>query len=333
MAEVFRGPLFVVGMPRSGTKLLRELLIRHERVRIPRTETEFFPQLQAYVAREGGDMSGRPRFDRMYEWCQRIPYFRYARRRGEVISADDWYGGCRDWGAAGLFEALLRHDAGAPFGSDLIWGDKSPSYIRCIGELAAQFSSARFIHIVRDVRDQVLSSREVWGKDMLRAAQRWSDDVGHGMAEGRQLGVRYAWLRYEDLTADPEGALQRMCEFLAIDFRHSMLELDRAPENLGAARDVRGILSNNSGKYLQRLTSRQIAAIESIAGGRAEELGYRLTAPRGPRRLSKTSMLWRQVKDAAMLIARRSRSLGFKESALFHYRYRQATSGRSRGRG
>src|SRR5688572_4391082 len=131
-AEAFTGPLFVVGMPRSGTKLLRELLMRHERICIPRTETEFFPELQAYVAHHGGDMSVRARFDRMYQWCQRFPYFRYAKRRGELIAADTWYAGCRGWGAAGIFEALVRHDVDAPFGSDRVWGDKSPSYIRCM---------------------------------------------------------------------------------------------------------------------------------------------------------------------------------------------------------
>jgi hypothetical protein len=186
------------------------------------------------------------------------------------------------------------------------------------------------VHIVRDVRDQVLSSHDAWGKDMLRAAQRWTDHVGLGMAAGREIGARYAWLRYEDLTAEPESVLRRLCDFLGVDFRQSMLELDRAPENLGAARQVRGNLPNNSGKFLHRQTSRQLAAIEAIAGVRAEEMGYTMTAPHRPRRLSNTSMLWRQGKDGLILIARRSRSLGLKESALFHYRHRQGVSGKSR---
>jgi hypothetical protein len=331
MAEPFRGPLFIVGLPRSGTKLLRELLTRHEQIRIPRTETEFFPELQAYVLGQAGDLSERSRFGRMYDWCLRFPYFRYARRRGELISADEWFAACRKWDAAGVFEALIRHDADAAFDSDKVWGDKSPSYVSCIGQLAAHFPSARFVHIVRDVRDVVLSARDAWGKDMLRAAQRWSDDVGRGMTAGREVGARYTWLRYEDLTADPAAALRRLCNFLGLDFQPAMLDLDRAPENLGAARQVRGILPNNTRKFLARLTPRQLAAIESIAGARAEEIGYQMTAPRSPRRLSSASMWLRQGKDAAVMVVRRSRALGIRESALFHFRYRQATSGRSRG--
>jgi len=326
MGERFRGPVFVVGVPRSGTKLLRELLTRHPRVRIPRTETECFPQLHAYVSRHGGALADRVAFDRMYEWCLRFPYFRYARRRKELISAAQWFATCRAWNAAGLFEALIRHDAAAPFDSDTVWGDKSPSYVSCIGELAAEFPAARFVHIVRDVRDVVLSAHDAWGKDLLRAAQRWSDDVARGMSAGGGVGARYTWLRYEDLTADPRASLERLCEFLALDFDPAMLELERASENIGAARDVRSILANNTRKYVARLSVRELAAIESIAGECAQQLGYPVTAPRCARRLSKASMWWRQGKDAVALVARRSKSLGFREAALFHLRYRQATS-------
>ena len=35
----FRGPLFLIGMPRSGTKLLRDLLNRHSRIAIPDNES------------------------------------------------------------------------------------------------------------------------------------------------------------------------------------------------------------------------------------------------------------------------------------------------------
>ena len=41
----WEGPLFIVGMPRSGTKLLRGLLNQHPRIRIPDFETEFAPFL------------------------------------------------------------------------------------------------------------------------------------------------------------------------------------------------------------------------------------------------------------------------------------------------
>ena len=61
----FQGPLFVVGMPRSGTKLLRGLLNEHSRIGIPLNETEFLPHwLRSWTER--GDLSEPAAFERFY---------------------------------------------------------------------------------------------------------------------------------------------------------------------------------------------------------------------------------------------------------------------------
>ena len=52
-AARWTGPLFIIGMPRSGTKLLRGLLEQHPRVRVPTIETEFFPFLVRWVQQRG----------------------------------------------------------------------------------------------------------------------------------------------------------------------------------------------------------------------------------------------------------------------------------------
>src|SRR3712207_8142317 len=49
----------------------------------------------------------------------------------------------RSFGPAEVFEALVRHDVGAPRGSDAIWGDKSPMYTEHIGLLAELYPQAR----------------------------------------------------------------------------------------------------------------------------------------------------------------------------------------------
>ena len=41
----FTGPIFIVGMPRSGTKLLREILNNHSLIAIPDNESHFIPYL------------------------------------------------------------------------------------------------------------------------------------------------------------------------------------------------------------------------------------------------------------------------------------------------
>src|SRR3712207_7075395 len=105
----------------------------------------------------------------------------------------------RSFGPAEVFEALVRHDVGAPRGSDLIWGDKSPMYTEHIGLLAELYPQARFIHIVRDARDCCLSAHNAWRKNMVRWAQRWAEGVTKARADGRRIPDRYLEIRYEDL--------------------------------------------------------------------------------------------------------------------------------------
>lgn len=327
----FRGPVFIVGMPRSGTKLLRELLCNHGQIRIPRIETEFFSEMSRYVANRGGSLGDMREFRQFYEWIRRFPYFWYAERQGRLISAEEWFEAATAKTVAGLFEALVRHDAEAGPGTDLIWGDKSPSYVTKLDEISGHFPRARFIHIVRDARDQALSARRAWGKDVLRAAQRWNDDVSVGLRQGHALGSRFCMVRYEDLTADPASALKRLCLFLDVLFDSRMLVLDRAPENLGATKGVRAIVAGNSGQFRAGLAANEVAEIENIAGTMLVELGYEVLGRVRPRRLSRMSMRWRQAKDYVALVRQRAATEGLHGSLGFHFRYWQATSSHRKG--
>ena len=43
--DIFTGPLFILGMPPSGTKLLRDLLNRNPRIGFPTLDNDFIPYL------------------------------------------------------------------------------------------------------------------------------------------------------------------------------------------------------------------------------------------------------------------------------------------------
>jgi hypothetical protein len=74
LASRFSGPLFIVGMPRSGTKLLRDLLRGHPLIGIPTTEANLLPRWAAEWHRLG-DLSDRERFAAFYRRAVRAPYF------------------------------------------------------------------------------------------------------------------------------------------------------------------------------------------------------------------------------------------------------------------
>lgn len=324
---VFNGPLFIVGMPRSGTKLLRNLLNQHPRVCLLEVETEFLPWLVHHVG-EYGDLLDLQNFRRFHADIVRFPYFMYRSDEGRVLEANTWHAACRRHDAGGVFEALVRSEVAAPSGSSMIWGDKSPSYIDDIPLISSLYPQARFIHIIRDVRDYCLSMRKAWGKDMFRAAQRWADGVAGAREDGTRVGSAYLEVRYEDLLGDVEGTMRRVCEHLGIELDPSILELEKPSENIGDARGASKVVKGNFGKFRNLMRPAELKRIESIAKPVLQACGYELVYPSiTARSLSSTERFLAQARDGWNLMRAESKERGMVGAILFHVRYFRATRG------
>lgn len=115
------------------------------------------------------------------------------------------------------------------------WGDKTPAY--CFHQRAIEkvLPEARFIHVIRDGRDVALSLRPLWfspGNDLAVQAAYWSRHVLAARREG-PLCRYYHEVRYEDLVMAPEKTLQRVCDFIDLEYDAAMLQYyERAPERL-----------------------------------------------------------------------------------------------------
>jgi hypothetical protein len=326
-ATPYAGPLFLVGMPRSGTKLLRELLNRHPKISIPGSETEFLPYL-AHRWANFGNISDKDAFRKFYSQITRQSYFSYQREAKRLITASAWYDACREFTPAGVFEALIRLDVAAAADSGIIWGDKSPSYIDDLLLIKRLYPAARFIHIIRDVRDYCLSINKAWGKDMLRAAQRWADNIESARAVGRQMGRDYLELRYEELVSDTESAMRQAASFLGLAYDPKTLALAQPAENLGGARGETRVVTDNFGKFKEQLDRRMLRRIEALAGETMVTCGYSLAMPAQPRvRLSRFGMLAAQCRDSFNLLRFGRRERGVVGALKFHLRYFLATRG------
>lgn len=288
-------------MPRSGTKLLRGLLGQNARIGIPNFETEFLP---FWVSRweSYGDLSQRAAFHAFYERAVEIPYFTYLGREGALIREEDWYASCADFSVGGVFEALIRHDADAPRGGDRIWGDKSPSYITHLPLIKRLYPEARFVHIVRDVRDYCLSVQSAWKKNPLRAAQRWVDGLRRARADAAPFTADVLDLRFEDLISDPQAQLRRVCDFIGVEFDDAMLTLDRTFELRGDAKGLRTIKRDNTEKWRTRMAPRLRERIERIAGEELARQGYPVDYSGPTQRVGAAEMKIYQAVDFANLI-------------------------------
>ncbi|MEI9987347.1 MAG: sulfotransferase [Aliidongia sp.] len=198
-------PVFIVGMPRSGTTLTEQIIASHG---------------QAYGAGE------RP-FAR-----QSLGILPQIMHRAEddpltCLAAAD--ATALEVAATWHLDRLAALDGGAA----LRVVDKMPDNYAFLGWLAVLFPRARFIYCRRDLRDVALSC---WITNF--SAIRWANDLDHLtqrilqhkriMAHWREvLPVRVLEVDYEEMVADQEGQSRRLIEWLGLEWDESCLSFHK----------------------------------------------------------------------------------------------------------
>ncbi|MEE9376878.1 MAG: sulfotransferase [Candidatus Lokiarchaeia archaeon] len=294
-------PIFLVGMPRSGTKLLRGLLNQHPLIEISNVETHFLPFWEKHW-KKYGDLSDKNNFLQFYDQVTtKNPYFIYMREKGGMIEENNWYQCCENFKISGVFEALMRHDTNTLVGSEKIWGDKTPSYLIHISLIKGHFPSAKIIHIVRDVRDYSLSMNVAWGKNIIRSTSRWVEEISVFRKNLEDYGNDILELRYEDLLDNPEKQLVRICNFINLEFDKGMLQLTVPCEQLGDTQKDIAIVKSNKKKFLSKMTSKECELLESIARPILEIYDYPVEYKGKIKRINKVQMLLYKIIDGINL--------------------------------
>jgi hypothetical protein len=150
------------------------------------------------------------------------------------------------------------------------------------------FPTAQVIHAIRDGRDVTASSLDAYRgprffyTDPYYHARTWSDRVLCGRRAGRALPPdRYHEVRYEDLTADPQGRLRDLCRFLGESFHPSMaspsVEARRHHHSRGIHQLVRGpVTTARSGRWRADLLPQDQRLVQRVAAKALTDLGYPL---------------------------------------------------------
>jgi hypothetical protein len=281
----------VVGCPRSGTTLLAVMLDSHPKVAVP-PETAFLPELCKLASREPAALRER--------------FF-------DLVTTDRW--GVSNWNDLGLDREHFRQRlvelsefsitaglrvlfgmyadrAGKP-----LYGEKTPADASFMPGIATLLPEARFVHIVRDPRDVVLSlGRTSVGLGVEQAARQWATIVATARAARGHVAHLHE-VRYEDLLAEPEARLRAICAFLDLEYSARMLDhrasgarhvaqlRDRplpdgratVPHALRAKLHenlTQPIRADRAGGWRDAMSAADRAKVEAIAGPLMRELGY-----------------------------------------------------------
>jgi len=197
-----------------------------------------------------------------------------------------------------LYRAVLGHETRRA--GKTVPCEQTPRYLFSIAEIRTAFPEARFINMVRDPRDVMLSQKNKWRtyrhgswnmplREAVRvwanyhpvlAAKLWSAAVRRGAAFG--AAERVLTVRFEDLIADPRETVARICDFLGIAFDESML----AAEDIGSSAKAdqpgrRGINPEASGRWRKGgLSHREVAICERLCAREMHAMGYLAAGPR-----------------------------------------------------
>ncbi len=205
-------PLLIVGMPRSGTTLVEQILASHKDT-VGAGELAFFQTLAHQLPRIVGSAEQYPRC-----WEQLTQSV-----ASEIITQ--------------YLTLLERHDGAAARVTD-----KMPSNYRHIGMLRCLFKNARIIVCRRDPRDVALSTYFQYFSERLDYA--WSlSDIAHCYVQHERL-VRH-WLAilsdgiitidYSDLVTSNESTTRRILNFAGLDWDPNCLKFHQIDRDVKTA--------------------------------------------------------------------------------------------------
>lgn len=125
--------------------------------------------------------------------------------------------------------------------------DKNPIYSLYIDDLNRLFPDSKYIVLSRDYRDNILSRKKFSDKksSIYSLAVSWNYFYDAIFKSVKKNQLDYTILRYEDIVDKPAETLNKLCDFLNIEFDEQMLHF----QNL--SRDIKNYVKENltSGEF------------------------------------------------------------------------------------
>lgn len=215
-------PFFIVGAGRSGTTLLRRILVAGGEVHIP-------PELQS--------------LPRIIETYRRFAYLPWRMLVLHAVAEIAFHPRAADLqvdlgpfartlmslpverrSLAAILDAFYRFHAAAR-GEPSRWGDKTPLLTFHLDQVRAVFPRARVVHVVRDPYDVVASGlRAGLFPDAASGAVRWRDAIAAARQFSARHPTRIRTIRYEALVREPAAVVPPLCAFLDLRYDPRMLD-------------------------------------------------------------------------------------------------------------
>ncbi len=276
---------FIIGRPRSGTTLLRVLLDAHPNVVIP-------PECQI-ILRLHKKYSKITRFDQkrlqaFYDDLVALRYFDMWTINTETLKEK-----LLAMEGETTFDDLVRlvylsYKSFFKTGEIQLIGDKNPGYSLYVRRLFRMYPGSKFIHIIRDYRDNYLSLIHARFEipNVPLVVYRWKFAIRQIDKLKKKHPGSFHTVRYEDFVMEPEHHMRQVCDFLGITYDPSVfdyldmkdeisetysdtVELVRIHKNL-----LKPITTGRTGLWKKEMNDRDIRVADLVVRKCADHYGY-----------------------------------------------------------
>lgn len=278
-------PLFIVGAPRSGTTLLSSILDRSPDL-VVSPESHYFEKFARHcdAIRCLGSSARYAQFlDRLLA-SDEIRPFGFSVAESEELKR---ILAAKKASHCAVFEALM--DAYAKKRGARRWAEKTPGHALTAEAILRCFPNAKFIQIIRDPRDVMLSRFKLpWGPtNVIREARFWRRYVTVFVRTPRLDANNYFQVHYEKLLNRPEETMREVCSFLGVAFQPDMLDARSGQDRLynlelepWKRKNEEPLDAGNIGKWKAEMPAAQAQVVQYLLGDLLREHGYEPAANR-----------------------------------------------------
>jgi protein-tyrosine sulfotransferase len=241
-------PIFIGGMFKSGTSLLRAMIGNHSKV-ASGLETYWFDIDWSNL----DEAKNRDRLRIISEFYELSDQALNGMIK-KCFSSEDF------------LARLMAH--WCAINKKERWAEKTPGNIIHIDRIKAFWPDAYILHIVRDPRDIFASLRDAkkWD-DIGSFMDRWGavfDHVKKFKSSGVLDETKYLEVRYEELVCDPKAVMEKICRFTDLEFETEISSFKGKKGEFDKVKSVTGKESTTLARLSEPMTKARLGIWKKI---------------------------------------------------------------------
>jgi hypothetical protein len=292
--RLVQNPVFICGVHRSGTTLLKDMLDGHPELVVLPSEGTFYTNLEQKLLsipeREWAAFMGNEWLRRLANPINQAPYWLLGR------SGDDGSPYVVFARYVMAWWQTLKHEPGTQWPHMAVvlayasctdnllakyWVDKTPTNERFLHRIRREIPSAKIIHMLRDPVATLTSRRQMEPSISLRNALKFLK-MSFRIASKQNDSHQYMVIRYEDLCNEPQLKTGQLADFLGIEVSETLVKpsvgskASQANSSFNDRPEPGLILKPDQHKQQTNLSATEQQLITAVMGRSAKKYDYQL---------------------------------------------------------